>query len=43
LLKGKSYEEEIEEARKDWLFDVVVHDSISDKSGKILEVIKKER
>lgn len=38
LLKGKSFEEEIVEARKDWLFDCVVHDSITDRDGKVLEI-----
>ncbi len=38
LLKGKKYEEEIAEARKHWLFKVKIHDSITSKEGKILEI-----
>lgn len=38
LLKGKSYLEEITEAQKEWDFNIVVHSSITDCQGKILEV-----
>ncbi|MFK7973441.1 MAG: 16S rRNA (guanine(527)-N(7))-methyltransferase RsmG [Rickettsiaceae bacterium] len=38
LHKGKSYAAEIEEARKHWLFDITVHDSITSSEGKILEI-----
>lgn len=38
LLKGESYDKEIEEAQKDWLFNVKVHDSMTSNKGKILEI-----
>ena len=38
LLKGKTYEEEIIQARKHWLFKVKIHDSITSIEGKILEI-----
>lgn len=38
LLKGENYDSEIEEARKDWLFNVKLHDSITSDKGKILEI-----
>ncbi len=38
LLKGKTYEEEIIQARKHWLFKVKIHDSITSIDGKILEI-----
>ena len=38
LHKGKKYQEEIFEAKKHWLFDSKVHDSITSESGKILEI-----
>ena len=38
LLKGKSYLFEIEEAKKNWLFDCIVNPSITSKESKILEI-----
>ncbi len=38
LLKGKTYEDEIIQARKHWLFKVKIHDSITSIEGKILEI-----
>jgi 16S rRNA (guanine527-N7)-methyltransferase len=38
LLKGKNYLEEINEAQKEWNFEITVHSSITDCQGKILEV-----
>ncbi|HJD55625.1 MAG TPA: 16S rRNA (guanine(527)-N(7))-methyltransferase RsmG [Rickettsia endosymbiont of Pyrocoelia pectoralis] len=38
LLKGKSYLSEIEEAKKNWLFDYVVNPSITSEESKILEI-----
>lgn len=38
LLKGESYNEEITEAKKDWLFNVKLHDSLTSEKGKILEI-----
>jgi len=38
LHKGKKYQEEILAAKKHWLFDNKVHDSITSDSGKILEI-----
>ena len=38
LPKGKSYAEEIVQARKHWLFKVNIHDSITSVDGKILEI-----
>lgn len=38
LLKGKSYDQEIYEARKNhWLFDLAIHNSVTG-SGKIIEI-----
>ena len=39
LHKGESYKKEISDARKHWLFNVKVHDSITSNQGKILEII----
>jgi 16S rRNA (guanine527-N7)-methyltransferase len=39
LLKGKTYKNEIAEAKKHWLFKVKIHDSITSAEGKILEII----
>ena len=36
FLKGKTVNEELMEARKDWSFDFEKHQSISDSRGKIL-------
>lgn len=38
LLKGENYNQEITEAKKHWLFNVRVHDSITSGKGKVLEV-----
>ncbi len=38
LLKGKNYLTEIVEAQEKWLFDYLIHQSITFKEGKILEV-----
>lgn len=38
LLKGKNYEKEIKEAQKNWLFDINLHDSITSREGKIIEI-----
>lgn len=38
LLKGKSYLSEIEEAKKNWLFDYIVNPSTTSKESKILEI-----
>jgi 16S rRNA (guanine527-N7)-methyltransferase len=38
LLKGKNYEKEITEAQKNWLFDINLHDSITSREGKIVEI-----
>lgn len=43
LLKGKTYEEEIIQARKHWLFKVKIHDSITSIEGKILEITNVKR
>jgi 16S rRNA (guanine527-N7)-methyltransferase len=38
FLKGESVEREIEEARKQWSFDVALHRSVTDPSGQIAVV-----
>lgn len=38
LHKGEKHQEEIDEARKHWLFNSKVHDSISSNRGQILEI-----
>lgn len=38
LLKGKNYMNEIEAAKKEWLFRYDLHDSISSNEGKVLEI-----
>lgn len=38
LLKGKNYLFEIEEAKKNWLFDYILNSSITSKESKILEI-----
>ena len=43
LLKGKTYEDEIIQARKHWLFKVKIHDSITSIEGKILEITNVKR
>ncbi len=39
LHKGESYQGEIDVAKKHWLFGVNVHDSITSKDSRILEII----
>lgn len=36
--KGESWRQEVDLARKDWHFDLVVHPSVTDAAGAILEV-----
>ena len=43
LHKGAGYKNEILNARKHWLFNTTVHDSITSETGKILEIIGLER
>lgn len=38
LLKGADYQKEISDAQKEWSFCYVAHDSLTSKSGKILEI-----
>ena len=38
LLKGMEYQKEIKEAQKNWSFCYKVHDSLTSKNGKILEI-----
>ena len=38
LLKGKNYLFEIEEAKKNWLFDYIVNPSITSKESTVLEI-----
>ena len=38
LHKGAGYRLEIEDAKKHWLFNQILHDSITSKEGKILEI-----
>ncbi len=38
LHKGSSFEEELDQAKKHWLFDLKIHDSITSGMGKILEI-----
>jgi len=38
LHKGQNYQEEISKARKHWLFNIKLHDSITSSQGKILEI-----
>jgi len=38
LLKGKNYEKEIIEAQKHWVFDFNLHNSITSREGKIVEI-----
>lgn len=38
FLKGREVEAEIEDAEKSWSFDLVVHPSISDPSGRIVVI-----
>lgn len=40
LLKGESYQREIAKARRYWLFDVDVYDSITSSNGKVLAISK---
>ena len=43
LHKGAGYKNEISNARKHWLFNDTVHDSITFETGKILEITDLER
>lgn len=38
LHKGSSFAEELDRAKKHWLFDLKIHDSITPGMGKILEI-----
>jgi 16S rRNA (guanine527-N7)-methyltransferase len=38
LLKGESYQEEIQKAMINWSFDYNVHNSVTSNTGKILEI-----
>lgn len=38
LHKGETYQKELDEAAKHWLFNVNIHDSITFNKGKILEI-----
>ncbi|PCJ24432.1 MAG: 16S rRNA (guanine(527)-N(7))-methyltransferase RsmG [Rickettsiales bacterium] len=38
LHKGESYSDEMLKAKKHWLFNTIVHDSITSNRGKILEI-----
>ncbi len=38
LHKGSSFAEELDQAKKHWLFDLKIHDSITPGMGKILEI-----
>ena len=43
LHKGARYKNEVSIAQKHWLFKICVHDSITSKTGKILEISDLER
>jgi 16S rRNA (guanine527-N7)-methyltransferase len=43
LHKGAGYKNEISNARKHWLFNETVHDSITSETGNILEITDLER
>lgn len=43
LHKGAGYKDEVSNARKHWLFNKTVHDSITSEMGKILEITDLER
>lgn len=38
LMKGKSWQAEVEEARKTWQFDLIAHQSITNSDAAILEI-----
>lgn len=38
LHKGENYQQEVQRAQKDWLFDLCIHDSLTSSKGKILEI-----
>lgn len=38
FLKGKEFEKEIEEAQKIWEFDIEIHQSLTDSTGRILKI-----
>jgi 16S rRNA (guanine527-N7)-methyltransferase len=43
LLKGRSFQDEIEQARQNWHFDVVERPSITDNEAKMLQIRNIER
>lgn len=43
LHKGAGYKNEIQKAKKHWLFNKTVHDSITSETGKILEITDLKR
>lgn len=43
VLKGRTSQEEVDEARKSWHFDVVAHTSLTDNEAKVLEIGKLKR
>lgn len=43
LLKGENYHSEIEEAKKNWSFDINTHPSITSKNSAILEIYNVRR
>ncbi|MGC0372289.1 MAG: hypothetical protein DGJ47_001000 [Rickettsiaceae bacterium] len=38
LHKGENYQQEIDRASRDWLFNINIHDSLTSERGKILEI-----
>lgn len=43
ILKGEKSQSEIEDSKLNWKFDWKIHDSITSKNGKILEINKVEK
>ena len=43
FLKGSEVDSEISEARKSWRFDLVIHPSLSDPRGRVLEIAELAR
>ncbi len=43
FMKGQKFGEEVEEARKQWTFDIETHESLTDKDSRILEIWGLER
>lgn len=37
-MKGRNWQSEVDEARKDWNFDLVAHPSLTDPDAVILEL-----